>query len=29
MLLDSILVNLDKEYYSQIFLEECKYMIKK
>ena len=25
MLLDSIFVNLNKEYYPQIFLEECKY----
>ena len=25
VLLDSILVNSDKEYYPQIFLEECKY----
>ena len=25
--LDSILVNSDKEYYPQIFLEECRYMI--
>ena len=28
ILLDSILVNSDKEYYPQIFLEECKYAIK-
>ena len=28
ILLDSIFVNSDKEYYPQIFLEECKYMIK-
>ena len=26
--LDSIFVNSDKEYYPQIFLEECKYAIK-
>ena len=26
--LHSIFVNLNKEYYSQIFLEECKYVIK-
>ena len=26
--LDSIFVNSDKEYYPQIFLEECKYMTK-
>ena len=25
--LDTILVNSDKEYYPQIFLEECRYMI--
>ena len=29
ILLDSIFVNSDKECYSQIFLEECKYAIKK
>ena len=29
ILLDSIFVNWDKEYYSEIFLEECKYAIKK
>ena len=29
ILLDSIFVNSDKEYYPQIFLEECKYAIKK
>ena len=28
ILLDSILVNSDKEYYPQIFLEECKYLVK-
>ena len=28
ILLDSIFVNSDKEYYPQIFLEECKYAIK-
>ena len=28
ILLDSIFVNSDKEYYPQIFLEECKYTIK-
>ena len=28
ILLDSIFVNSDKEYYPQIFLEEFKYMIK-
>ena len=28
ILLDSIFVNSDKEYYPQIFLEECKYLIK-
>ena len=28
ILLDSIFVNSDKEYYPQIFLEECKYVIK-
>ena len=28
MLLDSIFVNSDKEYYPQIFLEKCKYAIK-
>ena len=28
VLLDCILVNSDKEYYPQIFLEECKYAIK-
>ena len=27
ILLDSILVNSDKEYYPHIFLEECKYAI--
>ena len=27
-LLNSIFVNSDKEYYPQIFLEECKYEIK-
>ena len=27
--LDSVLVNSGKEYYPQIFLEECKYAIKK
>ena len=27
-LLDSVFVNLDKEYYPQICLEECKYAIK-
>ena len=29
ILLDCIFVNSDKKYYSQIFLEECKYAIKK
>ena len=29
ILLDSIFVNLDKEYYPQILLEECKYATKK
>ena len=29
ILLDSIFVNSDKEYYPQIFLAECKYSIKK
>ena len=28
ILLDSIFVNSDKEYYLQILLEECKYIIK-
>ena len=28
ILLHSILVNSDKEYYPQIFLEECKYLVK-
>ena len=28
ILLDSIFVNSDKEYYPQMFLEECKYEIK-
>ena len=28
MLLDSIFNNSDKEYYPQIFLQECKYAIK-
>ena len=28
ILLDSIFVNSNKEYYPQIFLEECKYAIK-
>ena len=28
MLLDSIFINSDKECYPQIFLEECKYVIK-
>ena len=28
ILSDSILVNSDKEYYPQIFREECKYVIK-
>ena len=28
ILLDSIVVNSDKEYYPQTFLEECKYTIK-
>ena len=28
ILLDSIFVNLNKEHYPQIFLEECKYVIK-
>ena len=28
ILLDSILVNSDKECFPQIFLEECKYMMK-
>ena len=28
ILLDSIFVNSNKEYYPQIFLEECKYVIK-
>ena len=28
-LLDSIFINSDEEYYSQILLEECKYSIKK
>ena len=29
ILLDSIFVNSDKEYYPQIYLEECKYAIKR
>ena len=29
ILLDSIFVNWDKEYYPQVLLEECKYAIKK
>ena len=29
ILLISISVNLDKEYYQQVLLEECKYAIKK
>ena len=29
ILLDSVFVNSDKEYYPQILLEECKYVIKK
>ena len=29
ILLDSIFVNSDKEYYPAIYLEECKYTIKK
>ena len=29
ILLDSVFVNSDKEYYQQILLEECKYVIKK
>ena len=29
ILLDSIIVNSDKEHYPQILLEECKYAIKK
>ena len=29
ILLDSVFVNSDKEYYPQIFLEECKYTMKK
>ena len=29
ILLDSIFINADKECFSQIFLEECKYTIKK
>ena len=29
ILLDSIFVNSDKDYYPQILLEECKYAIKK
>ena len=29
ILLDSIFVNSNKEYYPQVFLEECKYAIKK
>ena len=29
ILLDSIFVNSDKEYYPQTFLEECKYAVKK
>ena len=29
ILLDSTFVNSDKEYYPQIFLEECRYAIKK
>ena len=28
ILLDSIFVNQNKEYYSEIFLEECNYAIK-
>ena len=28
MILDSSSVNLNKEYYPQMFLEECKYAIK-
>ena len=28
ILLDSIFANLDKKYYSQILLEECKYAVK-
>ena len=28
ILLDSIFANLHKEYYSQIFLKECKYTVK-
>ena len=28
ILLDSTFVNSDKEYYPQIFLEECRYVIK-
>ena len=29
ILLDSIFVNSDNSYYPQIFLEECKYAVKK
>ena len=29
ILLDAVFVNSDKEYYEQILLEECKYVIKK
>ena len=29
ILLDSIFLNSDKEFYPQIFLDECKYVIKK
>ena len=29
ILLDSIFVNSDKEYYPKIYLEECKYAIKR
>ena len=29
ILLDSIFVNSNKDYYPQIFLEECKYSLKK
>ena len=29
ILLDSIFVNTNKEYYPQVFLEECKYAVKK
>ena len=28
ILLDTIFVNLDKKYYPQMFLEECKYAVK-